>query len=185
MTDHVCPVWAGYLAASPLRKLFQDPRRILGSHVQPGMTILDIGCAMGFFSLPLAQLVGSGGKVICVDLQEKMIRGLRRRARKAGLFERIQTQICSRESLGLDDVVEEVDFALAFAVVHETPDAGRLFAEIHRTLKTRASVLVAEPRIHVTAASFDASLSAAEQSGFDIVATPAIRCSYTAVLVKK
>jgi len=185
MAEHACPVWVGYLLASPLRKLLQDPRKIVGPHVRAGMTALDIGCAMGFFSLPLARLVGPGGKVICVDLQEKMIRPLERRARKAGLAERIRTRVCSRESLGLGDLTEEVDFALAFAVVHEAPDAARLFAEVHCTLKARAKVLVAEPKGHVTAEGFDASLSIAEQSGFEIAERPAIRRSFAAVLSKK
>ena len=73
MADRVCPWWLGYLLASPIRKLVYDPRSILGAYVKPGMTALDIGCAMGFFSLPLARLAGPRGKIICVDLQEKML----------------------------------------------------------------------------------------------------------------
>ena len=184
MGEHVCPVWVGHLLASPLRRLLQDPRKILGPYVQPGMTALDIGCAMGFFSLPLARMVGPDGKVICVDLQERMIRGLVRRARKAGLIERIRTHVCSGESLGLSDLTEEVDFALAFAIVHEAPDAGRLFAEVHGTLKIQGKLLVAEPKGHVSARGFDTSLAAAEQNGLEIVDIPAIRCSYAAVLSK-
>jgi len=55
---HLCPVWIGYLLASPVRKLSQNPRKILGPYVNEGMTVADIGCAMGFFSLPLAKQSG-------------------------------------------------------------------------------------------------------------------------------
>ena len=99
MAEHVCPLWVGYLLASPVRKLFQDPEKIVGQHVGYGMTVLDIGCAMGFFSLPLAEMVGVQGKVICIDLQERMIEILENRARKAGLSERIETRLCGRDSL--------------------------------------------------------------------------------------
>lgn len=43
------------------------------------MVALDAGCGMGFFSLDLARLVGSEGRVVCVDLQGKMIETLVRR----------------------------------------------------------------------------------------------------------
>ena len=74
----VCPWWLGYLLASPLRRLLQDPVEIVKPYVEEGMTVLDVGCGMGFFSLPLANLVGEKGRVVCIDLQEKMIKGLLR-----------------------------------------------------------------------------------------------------------
>ena len=124
MSDHrVCPWWLGYFLASPLRRLVQDPEKILKPYVKEGMTVLDIGSAMGFFTLPVARMVGEQGRVIAVDLQEKMIRSLQRRAQKAGLADRIETRICSSTSLGIDDLAGSVDVALAFAVLHEMPDS--------------------------------------------------------------
>ena len=169
MAEHVCPVWIGHLIASPLRKLFQNPKKILAQNVSEGMTALDIGCAMGFFSLPLAEMVGVQGKVICVDLQERMIEGLEKRARKAGLSERIETRLCSKNSLGLEELAGTIDFALAFAVVHEVPDAAGFFSEVHEAIKPDGKFLVAEPKGHVSASDFDATVSVAEQKGFSVV----------------
>jgi len=73
MAERTCPVWVGYLLASPVRKLFENPKKILGEYIKEGMTVLDLGCAMGFFSIPAARMVGPNGKIICVDVQEKMI----------------------------------------------------------------------------------------------------------------
>ena len=72
MAERICPVWVGYLLASPIRKLFENPKKLLSDHVISDMTILDVGCAMGFFSIPLAKMVGSNGKIIAIDLQPKM-----------------------------------------------------------------------------------------------------------------
>jgi len=174
MAERVCPVWVGYFLASPVRKLFQNPKKILSPYVENGMKVLDIGCAMGFFSLPLAQMVGSKGKVICVDVQEKMIRSLEKRAQKAGLSNRIETRICHHDSLGLDDLTEEIDFALASAVVHEIPDASRFFSEIYQTMKPNGKILVIEPKGHVSEKHFEITVSAAEQKGFKIVERPQI-----------
>ncbi len=69
MSNRVCPWWLGYLLVSPLRRLFQDPTEIVRPYAGEGMTVLDVGCGMGFFSLPMARLVGDRGRVVCVDLQ--------------------------------------------------------------------------------------------------------------------
>ena len=106
------------------------------------MLVADIGCAMGFFSLPLAKMVGQNGKVICVDVQEKMIRSLEKRAQKAGLSGRIETIVCNDKSLGLDDFKEKIDFALAIGVVHEVPDSTRFFSEINEALKPAGMAVV-------------------------------------------
>lgn len=70
MAEKVCPVWVGYLLASPIRKLFQNPQKMLGHYIENGMKVLDVGCAKGFFSLPITRMVGSNGRVICVDMQD-------------------------------------------------------------------------------------------------------------------
>ncbi|MFC1813320.1 class I SAM-dependent methyltransferase [Thermodesulfobacteriota bacterium] len=169
MAEHVCPVWVGHLLESPLRKLFDNPQTILGLHVTDGMTALDIGCAMGFFSLPLAEMVGVHGKVICIDLQKRMIEVLEKRARKAGLSERIESRLCGRDSLGLEKFSGTIDFALASAVVHEVPDAGSFFSEVHEVVKPDGKFLVVEPKGHVSESDFNATVSLAEQKGFHII----------------
>ena len=113
IAEHVCPWWVGYLLACPIRRWFQKPQEIFAPYVTEGMTILDVGCAMGFFSLPLARMVWPQGRVICVDLQERMIKSLNKRAYKAGLSEQIETRVCSKKSLEVDDLTAKVDFALA------------------------------------------------------------------------
>jgi ubiquinone/menaquinone biosynthesis C-methylase UbiE len=63
---------AGHLTHA-LRRLIHPPGRILGHHICPGDTVLDLGCGPGYFSLPLARMVGPGGTVIAVDVQEEML----------------------------------------------------------------------------------------------------------------
>jgi len=182
MAERVCPWWIGYLLACPLRRLIQDPHRILAPYAEPGMTVADLGCAMGFFSLPLARLVGPQGKVICVDLQEKMLASLRRRARRAGLLDRLDLKLCPADSLGLDDREEAFDFALAFAMVHELPSPETFFREVYRALKPGGRLLVVEPRGHVTESAFATTVSLAAQSGFEEIDRPRISISHSVCL---
>lgn len=182
---HVCPWWIGWLLASPIRRLGQDPARILAPHVREGMTVLEPGPGMGFFTLELARRVGPGGRVIAVDLQPRMLAGLRRRVARAGLDGRIVTRLAPAESLGVDDLAGAVDFVLAFAMVHELPSAERFFAEIRATLAPGGKVLVAEPRGHVKPPEFEATLAAARRAGLVAEPGPVIVRSLTAVLAAK
>jgi ubiquinone/menaquinone biosynthesis C-methylase UbiE len=182
MAHRVCPWWLGYLLACPWRRRLQDPAGILGSFVREGMTVLEPGPGMGFFTLELARQVGPAGRVVAVDIQPKMIAALKRRAAKQGLAGCIETRLAGAESMGLDDLAGQVDFVLAFAVVHELPSVERFFREVAGVLKTTGSVLVAEPAGHVTAEQFEEQMRAAEQAGLQRNAGPTIRRSLTAVL---
>ena len=184
MAERVCPWWAGYLLASPVRRLLQKPEVICGDYVRAGMTALDVGCAMGFFSLPLAELVGPQGKVICVDLQERMLSGLRKRAQKAGVLDRIETRVCPATGLGIDDLQGTVDFAVAFAMLHETPDMPATVAQIADTLTPSGRFLIAEPSGHVSAETFDATIAAAEGCGLHCADRPKITRSMSALMEK-
>ena len=184
MKFDICPVWLGYLLANPLRKLVQDPAKILNPYIASGMTALDIGPGMGFFSLPMAEMVGAQGKIICVDLQEGMLKRLQARAQNAGLASRIETRICQEHSLGLNDLNGAIDFTLAFAVVHEIPDADRVFAEIAVALKPAGKLLVSEPSFHVSAQNFEKTIALAKQAGLRVIATPRIRGGQSVTLEK-
>src|SRR5688572_4889324 len=48
--------------------------------IKQGMTICDMGCGNGFYTLKLAQMTGETGKVYAVDIQPEMIKMLRERA---------------------------------------------------------------------------------------------------------
>jgi 2-polyprenyl-3-methyl-5-hydroxy-6-metoxy-1,4-benzoquinol methylase len=184
MAEHVCPVWIGYLLASPLRKLFQSPEKILGPYIEPGMTVMDVGCAMGFFSLPAARLVGPKGRVVCIDLQPRMLEKLKKRARKAGLGDRIEGRTCSPVSLDASDLQGRVDFALAFAVVHEVPEPEALMRELFESLAPGGRLLLAEPKGHISEEDFTRTLDIARAGGFEQASRPDVRRSLSALMVK-
>lgn len=185
MAEHVCPPWVGRLLANPVRTLFQPPQKILGSYIKEGMTVLEPGSAMGFFSLPAAKMVGSTGKVICIDLQKEMIRNLEKRATKAGLAERIETRVCSGTSLLIDDIKASVDFAFAIAVVHEVPHQDHFLKEIYHSLKPGSKFLFAEPKGHVKEKAFEISLGFARKHGFHILEQGIAWGGLTALLKKQ
>jgi SAM-dependent methyltransferase len=184
MSGHrVCPWWMDLLA-TPFRRLMQDPTPIATPYVRAGMTVLEPGPGMGFFTLELGRLVGPSGRVIAVDVQPQMIAGLRRRARRAGLLDRIDARVVPPTSMGLADVEGAVDFVFAFAVVHEMPGPGPFFTEAAGALKPGATLLLAEPAGHLDDQEFARELAAAAQAGLTIVSHPSIRSCRAALLGK-
>jgi predicted O-methyltransferase YrrM len=188
MTDpgksHVCPWWVGFLLISPLRRFCENQERILGPYVREGMTVLEIGPGMGYYSLPLARMVGKKGRLICVDIQEKMLQSLKRRATKAGLLERITTILASDNGLHLGSYQSSVDFVFLFAVVHEVPDQGNLFELAHRAMKPGSLLLFCEPKGHVKPGEFGQSVDLARSKGFGVEKAVNI-WRYHSVLMRK
>jgi ubiquinone/menaquinone biosynthesis C-methylase UbiE len=184
MAERVCPWWLGYLLANPLRCLMYEPVKILAPHVREGMIVLEPGPGMGFFTLELARLVGPSGRVIAVDVQPRMIDGLKRRAIKAEVLDRVDARLVSADSMGLAGLAGTVEFTLAFAMVHELPSIGRFFAEVAEVSKPGACLLLAEPRGHVNTVQFEAELKSASEAGFSLVDRPSVRRSHAALLRK-
>jgi SAM-dependent methyltransferase len=162
----------------------QDPAAIVRPYVGVGMTVLEPGPGMGFFTLELAHLVGASGRIVAVDSQPQMIAGLRRRACKAGLINRIDARVVPPTSIGLDDKAGAIDFAFVFAVLHEMPATGPFFAQAARALRPGAALLLAEPAGHVDEAKFGGELAAAAHAGLTLMSNPPIDKYRTALLRK-
>ena len=115
----VCPGLLSFFLDNRLREWLFRPDRILEAWIREGMTAADIGCGPGS-TVPTARLVGSSGRVYAVDLQQGMLDKVQRKARSAGLQNRITLHRCPEEYIGLDT---PLDFALCFWMMHEVPSA--------------------------------------------------------------
>jgi ubiquinone/menaquinone biosynthesis C-methylase UbiE len=145
---------------------------------------MDIGCGMGFFTIPMSVMAGESGKVVAVDLQPEMLAGLQRNAQLAGCGN-ITLHRCGYDSLNIGQWDESVDFALIFMMLHEVPDADRLIRELHSALTPGGKLLFSEPIGHVGKKAFQQSLSMIIQSGFGLLSSPKIPLCRSAVLQKE
>lgn len=162
-----------------MRRWIQDPRKLLKPYIQQGMTVLDIGCGPGFFSIDMAHMVGKAGRVIAADLQEGMLQKLRTKIQGTELAERITLHRCEAARIG---VSEKVDFALAFYVVHEIPDQKAFFEELTSIVKPEGQALIVEPPFGVSRAAFEETIRKAGDAGFTPTGGPRIFLSKTAIL---
>jgi ubiquinone/menaquinone biosynthesis C-methylase UbiE len=175
----ICPAeFAGSLDNS-VRKLVHKPHRILEAHIRKGMTVLDLGCGPGFFTIEIANLVGETGKVIAADLQQSMLDKVAVKINGTDLEQRIELHKCQDDTIGIS---QKVDFALAFWMVHEVPDQQRLIEELKSLMNPGARIWIIEPQIHVTEKAFKKMTGLLELAGLEIIERPKIWLSRSVLL---
>ncbi len=179
--EHVCPVGRAGMLDNRIRRCFQNPRKILGPYVKEGMTVLDIGCGPGFFSIDMAQMAGASGHVIACDLQEGMLEIVRDKMKGTELEERITLHKCEKNRIG---AAGSADFALLFFLVHELPNKEAFFDELAALLRPNGKALMVEPPLHVSKAAFEAQIKTAEDAGFRTIERPKVLLCKAAILEK-
>ena len=179
--NRVCPVTLAGGLDNRIRRWLQNPRKILGPYIKEGMTVLDVGCGPGFFSIDLARMVGKSGRVIASDLQEGMLQKLRDKIRGTELEERITLHRCAVNKIG---VLEDVDFVLAFYMIHEIPNQEGFLNEIKSILKSDGQLFIVEPPFHVSKTAFEEMVKKAKDAGFTPVERPKVLFSKTVILKK-
>ncbi|MCJ7783281.1 MAG: class I SAM-dependent methyltransferase [Desulfobacterales bacterium] len=177
----VCPVERAGILDHRIRRWLQDPHKILRPYIEEGMTVLDIGCGPGFFSIDMAQMVGRSGRVIASDLQEGMLQKLRDKIHGTELEERFTLHQCEENKVG---VSVNVDFVLAFYMVHEVPNPKKFFEEIKSILKPNGQMLIVEPPFRVSKKAFEETVRKAQDAGLKPVEGPKVLLSKTVILEK-
>ena len=112
--------------------------------IEPGATVLDLGCGAGTDLLIAAQMTGPGGRVIGIDMTPSMLERARRGAEALGLDVELHEGVI--EALPLD--AESVDVVISNGVIDLVPDKDAVFAEIDRVLRPGGRVQLADVVIH-------------------------------------
>lgn len=179
MKKRICPVEKACGLDNKIRRFFQNPQKILGRYIKDGMTILDLGCGPGFFSVEIAKMIGKSGKVIAADLQEGMLQILRNKIKGTDIEKRIKLHKCEENRIG---IVDKVDFVLAFYMVHEVPSQGNLLREIQSILNSNGKVFIIEPKFHVSKKAFEEMINNIKDIGFEIIEKPKLLLSRAIIL---
>lgn len=179
--NRVCSVErAGALDIS-LRKLIHNPQKMLKPFIKEGMTVMDLGCGPGFFTIEMAKMVGKNGKVTAVDLQEGMLEIVRKKVTDTDLQNIVEFHNCPDNKIGLS---KTFDFILVFYMLHEVPDQTAFLQEVLTLLKPEGRVLIAEPKFHVTKNGFYNAKETMKKTGFKVVEEPEIFFSRSVLLEK-
>ncbi|GAC1521749.1 MAG: hypothetical protein NVS2B6_06370 [Thermoleophilaceae bacterium] len=113
--------------------------------VQPGSVVLDLGCGSGTDLLIAAQLTGSTGRVIGVDMTPAMLERASASASAMG-FQNVRLRESLIESLPVEDA--SVDIVISNGVIDLVPDKAAVFDEIDRVLRPGGRLQIADVVIH-------------------------------------
>lgn len=178
-----CPRWLGFFLDNPLAGR-EAGRQLSKAGLQPGMAALDAGCGTGRLTLPIARLVGPQGKVVAIDIQQKMLDTVSARAKVLGL----ENVSCRKTPLGEGVFQDKNIFDRAFltTVLGEIPKQAQAPAlqEIYAALKPGGVLSVAEIMLDPHYQSPARVRQLAEQAGFQFERQFGNRLSFIAHFTK-
>jgi arsenite methyltransferase len=102
------------------------------AHIKEGDTVLDLGSGAGNDCFVARSFVGESGKVIGVDMTEKMIEKARQNARKMD-YANVEFRLGEIEDLPLGS--NRVDVVVSNCVLNLVPSKENAFQETYRVLK--------------------------------------------------
>jgi ubiquinone/menaquinone biosynthesis C-methylase UbiE len=129
---------------NPLRRLIGRPKGTLRSlGLRRGDAFVDFGAGSGFFSLPAAEIVGSEGRVLALDIAPEAVGLIERKSRERGI-RNLRAILSTEDSLGLPE--GEASFALMSLVLHEVEDKASLLESLRDALGGGGRIAIIEFR---------------------------------------
>jgi ubiquinone/menaquinone biosynthesis C-methylase UbiE len=132
---------AGAAMESRFRYRFSGPMKILrGAGIQPGQTVLEVGCGTGFYTVSAARLIGEQGCLVAMDVLSDHVERVSRRVQAAALK---NVHVVERDAMDTGLETESIDTVLLFSVIPSpTLPLKRFLPEMHRILKPQGTLAV-------------------------------------------
>ena len=129
---------------SRFRYRFFGPENILkGADLQPGQTVLEIGCGTGFFTTPAARLIGDQGELVAMDVVPESVEMVSKKVQDANLK---NVRVVRGNALDTHLDAESFQTVLLFGVIPAPMlPLNQLLPEIHRVLKPEGTLAVWPP----------------------------------------
>lgn len=121
--------------------LLQPEKLLRDLGLRKGMTLADIGCGPGFFTIPAAQIVGPTGLTLAADIQGEMLSSVRSRALEHGL-ENVRIVKTNDREIPIPEGT--CDFALLAFMLHEVDNRASFLHRAARILKPNGRLIALE-----------------------------------------
>jgi len=145
--NRVCPVEIAGSLDNKIRRWLQNPAKILKPFIKEGMTVLDVGCGPGFFTVAIAELIGRNGKVLAADLQEGMLQKLQQKIRGTEIEERIKLHKSEQNKIGITEKVDFIPGGLIFIVEPKFHVSKKAFEEMVKKVGSYGLTSIENPKL--------------------------------------
>jgi len=133
--------------------LFRDPVKALSAAgLGPGQQALEIGCGPGFFTIPAAEIVGGGGRVVALDVNPLAVEHVQKKIEREGVTN-ARTVLADAARTNLAD--QSFDLVFVFGLAHARGGVDKIWPELHRVLKSQG-ILAVEGRLGPPESLFEA-----------------------------
>lgn len=123
------------------RELLPPKQTLINLHLHKGDIMADIGCGIGYFSIPASKIVGNIGKIFAIDIQPEMLHDVEFKIRENNISN-IKIVLTEENNLKLDD--NKVNFAFVSNVLHEIYEKESFLNEVKRILSPDGKIAIVE-----------------------------------------
>ena len=126
---------------------FINPEAVISQlQIKEGMKVADFGCGHGYFSLPLAKMVGKTGRVYAIDVLQDSLDNVKSKAEIEGLnnIETIKGNLEMEGGSKLPNI--ECDFVILANVLYQSQKKEKIIKEALRVLKVQGRMVIIDWR---------------------------------------
>ncbi|AEG61397.1 class I SAM-dependent methyltransferase [Desulforamulus ruminis] len=123
------------------RKMLPPVETLQKFGLQPGDVVADIGCGIGYFTIPAAKMVGEEGKVFALDISEEMLMEVKNRSAVEGIG---NLELLKVEENQFSLASDSTTFVFLAFVLHEVPELKAYLLQVIRILKSGGRIAIIE-----------------------------------------
>ncbi|WP_297425333.1 class I SAM-dependent methyltransferase [Clostridium sp.] len=123
------------------RELLPPEQTLINLDLQKGDVMADIGCGIGYFTIPASKIVGKNGKIFALDISLEMLEDVDRKVKDKHISN-IEIILTEENNLKLES--NKVTFAFISFVLHEAYDIEEFLNEIKRIISPEGKIAIVE-----------------------------------------
>lgn len=149
---------------------FLDPKAIIEQlRILPGSKVADFGCGSGYFSLPLAQAVGSEGLIYSLDVLPAALEAVASKAKIEGISNILTKRVNLENEKGSKLDGESLDLVVVKDMLFQNKDKDSIVGEVYRVLRKGGRILLLEWNDHKESIGPEMSLRVPENEASKIL----------------
>lgn len=129
------------LTSESRRKVLPPEKTLINLGLHEGDTMADIGCGVGYFTIPAAEIVGGSGKIFAMDISSEMLKEVQSKIEKNNISN-IETVVTEENDLKIEN--DKVSFAFISFVLHEADNKEKFLKEIRRIISPKGRIAIIE-----------------------------------------